>query len=279
MTPERKQRILAIADELEAQGLPATNSSVYSRVLGHRGHVVAVMRDRRQQAAQAGGVTVMDIPDEDEEGEEREPSAAVLQEDLDQLVHSYDAWHLALERLWEIEQDGPLSEANFSRKQWLEYQMVQNLQTQERLRPQLDQALIREAVYAAQEQHDTRLDEARAKAEAFLQAVATVAHLGEDLADEFTAMVDAFFPFRDRRGHQAFDVRSGPEYASELFQAFFANDYRAKDAFELLMGTPLTIGRLRAALDGSPRLKPFSATAMAQYLAQQGEGTPHGTTS
>ena len=36
MTPERRERILAIADELEAQGLPATNSSVYARALGHR---------------------------------------------------------------------------------------------------------------------------------------------------------------------------------------------------------------------------------------------------
>jgi hypothetical protein len=43
----------------------------------------------------------------------------VLAEDLRQLEASYEAWHLALERLWEIEQDGPLSEANFSRKQFL----------------------------------------------------------------------------------------------------------------------------------------------------------------
>jgi hypothetical protein len=63
-------------------------------------------------------VVVADIPDEDEdEEEETETPASVLQEDLEQLAHSYDAWHLALERLWEIEQDGPLSEANFSRKQ------------------------------------------------------------------------------------------------------------------------------------------------------------------
>src|SRR4029453_11579183 len=98
-----------------------------------------------------------------------ETPAGVLAEDLAQLAHSYDAWHLALERLWEIEQDGPLSEANFARKQWLQYQMVQNLQTQERLRPQLEAAKVRDAVRAAQLQHDARLEEARALAEQALQ--------------------------------------------------------------------------------------------------------------
>ena len=37
MTEERRQRILQIAEELESQGLVATNSSFYARVLGHRG--------------------------------------------------------------------------------------------------------------------------------------------------------------------------------------------------------------------------------------------------
>jgi hypothetical protein len=115
VTDERRTRILQIADELEAEGLPATNSAVYSRALGHRGHVVQVMRDRRAARVEAGGTVA--VEEEDESDEEMEPSSAVLQEDLDQLVHSYDAWHLALERLWQIEQDGPLSEANYSRKQ------------------------------------------------------------------------------------------------------------------------------------------------------------------
>ena len=93
------------------------------------------------------------LEDEDEPEVDLESSltpASVLQEDLTQLEHSYESWHLALERLWQIEQDGALSEANYSRKQWLEYQMVQNLQTQESLRAALDTARIREAVYAGQ---------------------------------------------------------------------------------------------------------------------------------
>jgi hypothetical protein len=82
------------------------------------------------------------------------------------------------------------------------------------------------------------------------------------------AMADGFFSFRSRDGQQYFDVRSGKEYASELFQHFFVHDYRAKAAFELIMDTPLTIGRLRAALEGSPRLRPFSENAIRAYLAQ-----------
>ena len=142
-----------IADELESQGLTATNSAVYARALGHRGHVVAVMKERRAAAGcggwggrgrGAGGRGAR------RGREPTETPAATIQEDLAQLEHAYEAWHLALERLWQIEQDGPLSEANFARKSWLEYQMVQNLQTQERLRAALARAQVREAVHAAQ---------------------------------------------------------------------------------------------------------------------------------
>ena len=238
MTDERRQRILQIADELEAQGLPATNSAVYAICMGHRGHIVQTLKARRAERAATGGVAVIDEEDEPEEDLAETP-AAVLKEDLDQLVHSYDAWHLALERLWEIEADGPLSEANFSRKQWLEYQMVQNLQTQETLRSALDRAVVREAVHAAQQAHDDRLEEAREKAEAFLQAVATMHDRGEDLVDLFGAMTDGFFPFRDGRGHQAFDVSDGRSYALQLLAAFYGgSDYRAEDAFRLIVETP-----------------------------------------
>jgi hypothetical protein len=71
VTDERRQRILQIAQELESQGLPATNSSFYSRALGHMGHVVAVMKERRaQQAAQAGGVAVAEVLEEEDEPED-----------------------------------------------------------------------------------------------------------------------------------------------------------------------------------------------------------------
>jgi hypothetical protein len=180
--------------------------------------------------------------------------------------------------LWEIEKDGPLSESQFGRKTWLEYQLSANLRTQETLRAALDSARIREAVYAAQRQHDDRLDEVQAKAEAFLQAVAAVAHLGEDLADLFSAMVDGFFKFRDLRGMQAFDVQSGFDTARQLFEAFYPADFRARDAYLLLMQSPPTMGQLRQALESCPRLKPFSERAIATYLSQQQapEGTDHG---
>jgi hypothetical protein len=240
--------------------------------MGHRGHIVRVMKERR--ALLGGGVAL--ATDEDEE-ETTETPAAELQEDLAQLEHSYESWHLALERLWEIEQDGPLSEANYSRKQWLEYQMVQNLQTQERLRGALETATIREAVHAAQQQHDARLEEARALAEQALQAVATLHDLFEDLAEVFGAQVDAFFPFRDGRGHQAFDVADGPLYALQLFQQFFGGDPRARDAFDLIVRTHLTVGMLKQALAECPRLKPFSQTAIDTYLQQQQtEGSTNG---
>ena len=51
MTDERKASILQIADELESQGLTATNSAVYARALGHRGHVVQTLRRQRSAAA------------------------------------------------------------------------------------------------------------------------------------------------------------------------------------------------------------------------------------
>jgi hypothetical protein len=270
MTPERRQRILDVAAELEAQGQVATNSAVYSRVMGHRGHVVAAMKARRAER-NGGSVAVLD-----EDDEIPPPSAAELQEDLAQLEQAYDAWHLALERLWEIEQDGPLSEQNFSRKQWLEYQMVQNLQTQEQVRPQLGAAQIREAVVAAQDQHDARLEEARQLAERALQAVATVHDLFEDLAEVFADQVDGFFPFRSRDGHQQFDVADGPTYALQLFQQFFSGDPRARDAFDLIMRTHLTIGMMKQALEACPRLQPFSPRAIDTYLKQSREGATNG---
>jgi hypothetical protein len=147
--PERRQRILDIADELEAQGMPATNSAVYARALGHRGDVTAVMQERR--ALRNSGVAVIEGETEEPEGEEMpEPTASEMQEDLQQLESAYAAWHASLEQLWAIEQDGPLSEQQFGLARWLEYQLTENLKQQERLRPLLEQARLTEAVRAAQ---------------------------------------------------------------------------------------------------------------------------------
>jgi hypothetical protein len=276
MTDERRQRILQIADELEAQGLPATSSSFYSRAFGYRGHGVAVMKQRRAERAAAGGVLVAEEDDEPEE-ELSDTPAAVLQEDLAQLTHSYDAWHLALERLWQIEEDGPLSEANFSRKQWLEYQMVQNLQAQESLRAALEVARLREAVLAAQRQHDEALPAARVLAEETLRTVATLAEHLAALAAVFQHQVDGFFAPRSRRGEQYFDVADGATYVKQLLTELFPQDFRAHTMVELLLQRPPTEGHARSALDTCVRLKPFSTTVIASYLAQQQtEGASHG---
>jgi hypothetical protein len=55
---------LQIADQIEAEGLEATNSLVYSRALGHRGDVVVVMKSRR---AEKNGGTVAVLEAEEEE--------------------------------------------------------------------------------------------------------------------------------------------------------------------------------------------------------------------
>jgi hypothetical protein len=114
VTDERRARIIQIADDLEAEGLEATNSAVYSRALGHRGDVVQVMKQRRAERGNGNGAVALL-----EDDVIPPPTASELKEDLAQLEQSYDAWHLALERLWEIERKGPLSEQNFSHKQWL----------------------------------------------------------------------------------------------------------------------------------------------------------------
>lgn len=141
---------------------------------------------------------------------------------------------------------------------------------------------MREAVHAAQAQHDTPIPEARALAEQALQAAATLHDRLEDLSEVFARQVDGFFAFRsaDGRGMQAFDVVNGCTYAQELFQQFFGGDPRARDAFLLLMDSPITIGRLRQALAACPRLQPFSPRAIDTYLhaiTPQTEGTANGS--
>jgi hypothetical protein len=261
MTEERRLRILQIAEELEAEGLKASNSAVYARALGHRGYVVAVMKERR--SSQAGGVA------EPEDEELPEPSAAELAEDLHALDQEYQGLHASLEQVWVLEKEGTVDLPTWKRGRWLEDQLTKNLQAQEQLRAALDTAQVKEAVLAAQAQHDAGLEEARQLAEHALHAVATMHDLFEDLAEVFGAQVDSFFKFRDLRGMQAFDVQSGRDYARRLFEAFFNGDPRSRDAFGLIMDTHLTVGMLRQALDNCVRLQPFSTTAIATYLRQQ----------
>jgi hypothetical protein len=280
MTPERREQIEQAIAAADAVGEKWTNASIRARMpWGSTADFKQYMKERR---AAAGGVMV-DEPDDDLPDDPAPvppgPTAAALALDRRQLEASYASWHDSLEQIWALERDGPLDEPTFTRARWLEYRMVKNLEQQEKVRAQLETAQLREAVHAAREQHDVHLEEARALAEATLQAVATLHDRLEDLGELFSEMVDAFFKFRTDRGMQAFDVESGFDQVRQLFEAFFPADFRAKDAYVLLMQVPPTIGRLRAALESCPRLKPFSERAIASYLAQQSreEGSTNGS--
>ncbi len=279
MTDERRERILAVADELEAQGQVASNSAVYAAVMGHRGHVVEVMKARRaERAAASGGVLVAEEEGEDED-EATATEAATLAEDLRQLESAYEAWHLALERLWEVEQDGPLSEAQYGRKAWLEYQIVQNRQTKERLEGELQVARTVEAVHGGQAHHDAAIPALRTLAVQTLQEVAQLAGHLAALRDGFQAQVDPLFRFQDRHNMQAFDVQDGATYVRQLVAELFPQDPRAPAMVTLLLLTPPLEGNAQDALAGCARLKPYSQVAIDSYLKQHTEGRTNGSHS
>ena len=277
MTDERRQRILQIADDLESQGLPATNSLVYYRALGYRGDVVTVMKTRRAERVAAGDVAVIE-EDEEPEAEEAEIPAAVLAEDLAQLEAAYEGYHLALEKLWDLEREGVWDEAISNRQTFLEKTLVKNLQQQERLRPALERATLREAALRGRDQHDAGIPAARAMAQALLEAVVALQARLVDVKTVFAVQVDGLVVVRDRRNHQAFsDLVDGDTEALRLLSAFFPNDPRAKALFDLLMGTDLTKEvRWAAALAGCPRLQPFSESTLNNYLNTLTEGTSNG---
>ena len=269
MTDERRQRILAIAEELESQGLTATNSSVYTRALGHRGHIVAVMKARRAERATAGGVAVIEEPEEEEDDCTDEPTetpAVVLANDLHELGEAYKGLHTSLEHIWGLEHEGTTDLATWNRKKWLEDLLTKNLQAQEQLRSQLEQARKREGAYAARDHHDGLIPEAREGAEQVLQMIADLGAGLDNLADVFQGQVDGFFAPRDAHGHQAFDVEDGATYVRRLVSALFPQDFRAPAMVDMLMQTPPREGNRRAALAACVRLRPFSETAIASYL-------------
>jgi hypothetical protein len=274
MTEERRQRILRVAQDLEDAGFAATNSAVYSVVMGHRGHVVAVLKARRAARAGEGGVAVAE-----EEEEDAPVTAQEMAEDLQQLEASYESWHLSLEKLWEIEHEGPLSESNFGRKQWLEYQMVQNLQAQEQLRTALDRARLVEAVRAGQAQHDAGIAATQGLAEETVQALAHLASCLTALQQQVEHQMDGLTPIRSRDGHAQFDLPTGRQEVEHLLSLVYPSDFRVRDMLHLLIDTPLTVGRAREALRASPRFQPFPERAITNYLTSITEGTLNGSDS
>jgi hypothetical protein len=151
MTDERRQRILQIADELESQGLTATNDAVFAKALGHRGDVVQTMKQRRAERAGAGGDVA--VLEEDEEGGEVEDlptmSAARLAAQLTQLEAEYKGMYATLESLWALDHAGTVDLSVWNRMKWLEAQCGKNFQTQEQYRAALAVAEQRETVLAA----------------------------------------------------------------------------------------------------------------------------------
>jgi hypothetical protein len=272
MTDERRQRILQVADELEAEGLEATNSAVYSRALGHRGDVVTVMKARRAERGNGGTVAVAD----DDDDEIPQPTASELEEDLRQLESSYESLHVSLERIWALDNEGGLDEATFTRKLWLENTLTKNLQQQEALRPQLELAKLTEALATAQQTHDALVPEVLSQAETVIEILAELGAAVQAFVHTVETQTAQFFPFRDRRGHQAFDLRSGRQEAVDLLQRAYPVDFRASDLVNLLLDAPLRVGQADDALESSPRFQPFSPRALERYLATL---TPEGVSS
>jgi len=145
--------------------------------------------------------------------------------------------------------------------------MVQNLQAQERLRPQLEQARTREAVRAAQAQHDALVPLVTAQAEAVVEALATLSEALAALREGFGQQVDGLVPFRDARGQQAIDVSDGNTYVTQFLQLLFPGDFRAKELVDLLMINPVTVGRATDALQSCARLQAFPERVITRYLS------------
>jgi hypothetical protein len=155
--------------------------------------------------------------------------------------------------------------------------MVQNLQTQERLRPQLDAAKVREAVVAAQQGHDGRIPQAILLTEQAFQLTASLAATLAALRDVFGAMNDPFGAFTDHRNHQVWHLPDGHSAVKEVLGALFPQDFRAPNMVDMLLLTPPTEKDGAAAIKDCPRLKPFSQTSIDQYLTQVNvttEGNP-----
>jgi hypothetical protein len=271
MTDERRAKIEAMAEELAAaEGKEPSAAAVWARVLGHRPDVQAVMRDRRR--ARGGTVAVLD---EEDDGVPA-PSARELAEDLHQLESSYASLHLSLERIWERDREGALDEATFTRKLWLENTLTKNLQQQEALRPQLEQARLTEALEAARQAHDALVPDVITQAETVLETLALLGAAVQTFVATVEAQTAKLFPFRDVRGHQQFDLHSGREEAVQLLQRAYPVDFRASDLVNLLLDAPLTMGQGFDALEGSPRFQAFSVRAIERYLATL---TPEGVQS
>jgi hypothetical protein len=145
------------------------------------------------------------------------------------------------------------------------------------LEARLPLAALTEGTAAARQQHDDGIPQSYALAERALQATAHLAALLAALADAFQQQVDKFHVFRDVRGQQAFPVEDGRTYARQLFAAYFPQDPRATEAFELLLSNPPTHGRYEEALASSPRFRPFSTIVIQSYLKTMREGMTHDT--
>jgi hypothetical protein len=144
--------------------------------------------------------------------------------------------------------------------------MVQNLQAQEKLRPQLEAAKLTEALERARQTHDALVPDVISQAE---EVIATLAALGaamQTFVNTIETQTAPLFPFRTGRGHQAFDLHSGREEAVQLLQRAFPIDYRAADLVNLLLDVPVTVGQADDALDSSPRFQPFSERAIERYI-------------
>ena len=208
------------------------------------------------------------------------PTSEALQEDLRQLETQYEAWHLALERLWELDQTAPLDEQREIRQVSLERLLTKNLQRQEEIKIALDVARLRESVEAAVLVYDGAIDEAQALAEQVLRAVSQLAGCLAALRDHLDAQGDALSLIRSHDGHQQFSLSSGLEEVINLVSRLFgSSDFRSADMVRLLLDNAPTQGRAAEALSECPRLHALPSRLVARYIETLEQGVAHASTT
>jgi hypothetical protein len=271
MTDERRERILAIAQELEDQGLIATNSSVYARALGHRGDVVQTMRDRRAAQRLMGGAVDVAEAEEGDDPEAPEATTTIaLATDLRHLEAYYETMHQEWERLVALDQEGALSDQEMDSQVRLERRMASNLRKQQRLQPLLAAAQAREAVETGRQQHDAAIAQGLVLADATAQAFAHLAACLTAQVQHVDEQIDALALIRSRDGHQQFSLSTGrEEVVNYVARLFGEGDFRSADTVRLLLDVPLTQGNWAQALANAPRLQPFPPRLIERFLAER----------
>lgn len=265
--PDLVEAVERAERQLDAAGERVTQNAIERIVGGKHARVRACWQWLQ---AQRSPVAVAEAPEPS-----HSPTAEALQDDLRQLETQYEAWHLALERLWELDQKAPLDEQREIRQVSLERLLTKNLQRQEELRLALEVARLKEEAEAAVLVYDSAIDAAQVLAEATLRAVSQLAQVLAAFVQHLEVQGDALALIRSHDGHQQFPISGGLEEVVNFVGRAFPSDHRAVDMVRLLLSNPPTQGRGEAALSECPRLFPFPPRLVERYIASlTPEGVP-----